>query len=211
MISAFVAAMLGVLAAQISPGPNMMAVAGAALKQGRGAALLVVTGIASGTVVWCVGTAFGLGALFATFPALLTVLTFAGAIYLFWLAARSVRSAWQGRSAGFKANTENLSAWGAWRRGLLVVLFNPKAALMWSAIATFLFGAGVPMMAVLILGPLVATSALMIYGAYGLMFSSRLAGAFYQRFARAIELVFGAAFGALGGLLVLAGVRALRA
>ena len=211
MVSAFVAAMLGVLAAQISPGPNMMAVAGAALKQGRSAALLVVTGIASGTVVWCVGTAFGLGTLFNTFPALLTVLTFAGAVYLFWLAVRSIRSALRGSSTGFRANAENLTAWGAWRRGLTVVLLNPKAALMWSAIATFLFGAGVPMTAVLILGPMVAASALLIYGTYGLLFSSQLAGTFYARFARAIEFIFGAAFGALGALLVLAGVRALRA
>ena len=211
MVSAFVTAMLAVLAAQISPGPNMMAVAGAALKQGRSAALLVVSGIASGTVVWCVGTAFGLGTLFNTFPALLTVLTFAGAAYLFWLAVRSIRSALRGTSTGFKANAENLSAWGAWRRGLTVVLLNPKAALMWSAIATFLFGAGLPMLAVLAFGPLVALSALLIYGTYGLLFSSRLAGAFYQRFARAIEFVFGAAFGVLGVVLVATGVRALRA
>jgi threonine efflux protein len=210
MVSAFVAAMLGVLAAQISPGPNMMAVAGAALKQGRGPALLVVAGIASGTVVWCVGTAFGLGTLFRLVPELLTVLTFLGAAYLFWLAARSIRSAWQGRSTSFAANTENLTAWGAWRRGLTVVLLNPKAALMWSAISTFLFGAGAPMTAVLILGPMVAASALLIYGGYGLLFSSRLAGAFYQRFSRAIELVFGAAFGVLGGMLVIAGIRTLR-
>ena len=189
----------------------MMAVAGAALKQGRGAALLVVSGIASGTVVWCVGTAFGLGTLFAAFPALLTVLTFVGAAYLFWLAGRSILSAWRGNATGFKANAETLTAWGAWRRGLTVVLLNPKAALMWSAISTFLYGAGAPMTAVLILGPLVAASALLIYGAYGLLFSSRLAGTVYARFSRVIEFIFGAAFGALGALLLLAGVRAMRA
>ena len=91
-----------------------------------------------------------------------------------------------------------------------MVLTNPKAALMWSAIATFLFGAGLPMLAVLAFGPLVAISALLIYGTYGLIFSSRIAGEFYRRFARAIEFVFGATFGVLGWLLVLAGIRALR-
>ena len=62
----------------------------------------------------------------------------------------------------------------------------------------------------LVFGPLVAISALLIYGGYGLLFSSRIAGHLYERFARAIEFVFGAAFGALGGVLVLAGIRALR-
>lgn len=210
MISAFVAVLIGVMAAQASPGPNMMAVAGAALKQGRSAALLVVSGIATGSLVWAVLTAFGLGELLRRFPQLLTALMFVGGGYLLWLAARSLLSAWRGDMGRLKANTEHLSAWGAWRRGLLVVLTNPKAALMWSAIATFLFGAGLPMLAVLGFGPLVALSALLIYGTYGLIFSSRLAGAFYQRFARGIEFVFGAAFGVLGGVLVLTGVRALR-
>lgn len=211
MISAYLAALIGVMAAQASPGPNMMAVAGAGLAQGRRAALLVVAGIASGSLIWAVVTAFGLGELFRRFPALLTVLTLAGGAYLLWLATRSLLKAWRGEASALRANSEMLGNFEAWRRGLLVVLSNPKAALMWSAIATFLFGAGLPMLAVLAFGPLVALSAMLIYGTYGLIFSSRIAGRFYGRFARAIEFVFGAAFGCLGALLVIAGVRALRA
>jgi threonine efflux protein len=210
MISAFAAALIGVMAAQASPGPNMMAVAGAALKQGRRTSLLVVAGIATGSLVWAALTAFGLGELFRRFPQVLTALMFLGGAYLLWLAVRSLLSVWRDNSTALRANTEQLSPVAAWRRGLLVVLTNPKAALMWSAIATFLFGAGLPMQAVLAFGPVVALSATLIYGTYGLIFSSRVAGRFYQRFARAIEFVFGAAFGALGGLLILAGVRALR-
>jgi threonine efflux protein len=210
MISAFVAALIGVMAAQASPGPNMMAVAGAALKQGRASALLVVAGIASGSLVWAALTAFGLGELFRRFPQLLTALMFVGAAYLMWIGLRSLRSAWRGDVASLRANEDLLGPWAAWRRGLLVVLTNPKSALMWSALATFLYGAGLPTPAVLALGPMVAISAMLIYGAYGLAFSSRIAGSFYKRFARAIEFAFGAAFGVLGGLLLLAGIRALR-
>ncbi len=210
MISAFVAALLGVMAAQASPGPNMMAVAGAALAQGRRPALLVVAGIASGSLIWAALTAFGLGELFRYFPWLLTALMFLGGAYLLLLAVRSIITAFKGDVTSLRANAEQLSPWAAWRRGLLVVLTNPKAALMWSAIATFLFGAGLPTLTVLAFGPLVALTAILIYGTYGLIFSSRIAGSFYQRFARAIEFVFGSAFGVLGGLLVLAGVRALR-
>jgi threonine/homoserine/homoserine lactone efflux protein len=210
MISAFVAALLGVMAAQASPGPNMMAVAGAALAQGRRASLLVVSGIATGSLIWAAATAFGLGELFRRFPHLLTALMFLGGLYLLWLAIRSLLSVWRGKATAIRANAEALTAVAAWRRGLLVVLTNPKAALMWSAIATFLFGAGLPMLAVLAFGPVVAISATLIYGTYGLLFSSQLAGRFYGRFARAIEFVFGAAFGVLGTVLIVTGVRALR-
>lgn len=210
MISAFVTALIGVMAAQASPGPNMMAVAGAALRQGRATALLVVAGIATGSLIWAALTAFGLGELLRRVPQLLTAMMFLGGAYLLWLAVRSILSAWRGDFTGPKANAEQMTPLAAWRRGLVVVLTNPKGALMWSAIAAYLFGAGLPMLSVLAFGPFVAVTALLIYGGYGLIFSSRIAGSFYQRFARAIEYVFGATFGALGGLLVLAGVRALR-
>jgi threonine efflux protein len=210
MLTPILAALLGVMAAQASPGPNMMAVAGAALSQGRRSALLVVAGIATGSLIWAVATAFGLGELFRRFPQTLTALMFLGGLYLLWLGLRSLRSAWRGTAASIVANREQLTPAGAWRRGILVVLTNPKAALMWSAIATFLFGAGLPMQAVLGFGPLVALTATLIYGGYGLLFSSQMARRFYTRFARAIEFVFGAAFGALGGALILAGVRAIR-
>ena len=210
MISAFVAALLGVMAAQASPGPNMMAVAGAGLAQGRGKALLVVSGIATGSLVWAVATAFGLGELFRRFPPILTALTFLGGAYLLWLAFRSIRTAWRGEPPALRANTHMLTGFGAWRQGILVVLTNPKSALMWSAISTFLYGAGLPMLAVLAFGPVVAISAMLIYGTYGVIFSSRYAGQIYQRFSRAIEFIFGAAFGSLGALLVVAGIRSLR-
>lgn len=211
MISAFVAALIGVMAAQASPGPNMMAVAGAALRQGRATALLVVSGIATGSLVWAALTAFGLGELLRRFPHLLTVLMFMGAAYLLWLAGRSLLSAWRGNFTGPRANADQLTPWGAWRRGVVVVLTNPKGALMWSAIAAYLFGAGLPMLSVLAFGPFVAVSATLIYGAYGLIFSSQIAGSFYRRFARGVEFAFGAAFGALGAVLLATGIRALRA
>ena len=210
MNTAYLAAYAAVLAAQASPGPNMMAVAGSALKQGRRAALFTVSGVVTGTLVWSVATGLGLGEVFRRFPQLMTVLMFVGGLYLLWIGGRSLVIAWQGRATSFRPNAEDLSARAAWRRGLLVVMTNPKAALMWSAIATFLLGSGLPLAGVLAFGPFVALSAAVIYGGYGLLFSSHFALRVYQRFMRGIELAFGAAFGALGAALLLAGVRALR-
>ena len=74
MLVAYALTWLGVVAAQASPGPNLAAVASVALAQGRRPALFVVTGIASGMLVWSLATALGLGALIEAFPASLLLL-----------------------------------------------------------------------------------------------------------------------------------------
>ena len=207
MLSAFFVTWLGVCAAQASPGPNLMAVADAALGQGRKPALLVVSGIATGSLAWALLTALGLGALFEAFPILLTVLKFAGGFYLLYMGIRALWSIRKGQGMVAAANDNPITNLAAWRRGFFVVMTNPKAALMWSAIATFLFGAGLSQWQVLAFGPVVAISALGIYGTYGLLFSTGMAMGVYDRFAAVIQGVFGMAFGALGGALVWSGLR----
>ncbi|HEY8574802.1 MAG TPA: LysE family translocator [Devosia sp.] len=210
MLEAFLAAWVGCILAQASPGPNMMATASAALGQGRRTALLVVLGISTGSLLWAAGVSLGLGALFAAFPLLLILLKFVGGLYLLWIAVRSLRSILANNELSVAARQQPLGDFAAWRYGLFVVMTNPKAALMWSAVATFLFGAGLGRLEVVAFGPLVALSAFTIYGFYGLLFSTGVAMRAYGRFWRAIEGAFGLAFGALGMTLLAWGVRDLR-
>ena len=210
MLQSFLVAWLGVVAAQASPGPNMFAVVETALGRGRRPALFVVTGVASGVLLWSVLASLGLGAVFAAIPALLTVLKFVGGAYLCYLGYRGLRAAMGGSAAKLRAETRELSDIAAWRRGFFVVMTNPKAVLMWMAITTFLFGTGLSGAQVLAFGPVVALTALAIYGSYGWIFSTRAASRGYARFWRWIEAAFGAAFGALGITLVASGVRDIR-
>ena len=204
-------ALLGVALAQAAPGPNLLAVASAGLGQGRRAALMTVAGVASGMLLWASAVAFGLAAIVALFPAMLTAMKLAGGAYLAWLALRSLLAALRGGAPAIRPVSRGSSVWASWRRGLLVVITNPKAALMWIAVGTFLFGSGLAAWQVVLFGPLAAISAMMIYGTYGVLFSSGLAVRAYAGFARWIELAFGAAFGALGGKLLFDGVREMRA
>lgn len=210
MLQSFLIVWLGIVAAQASPGPNMFAVIAVALGRGRRPALMVVAGIASGTLVWAALTALGLGAVFAAVPALLTVLKFVGGAYLCVMGYRGLKAALRGTEAALRRETVPLSAFAAWRRGFFVVMTNPKALLMWLAIATFLFGTGLGAVEVLLFGPVAALSAGFIYGAYGLLFSSGPASRSYARFWRWIETGFGTAFAALGLTLVVSGLRDLR-
>lgn len=210
MLQSFLFVFLGVAAAQASPGPNMFAVIEIALGRGRRAALLVVAGIASGTLVWAALVSLGLGAVLAAVPSLLTALKFIGGAYLCYMGFRGLRAALRGGEAALRPATRPLSDSAAWRRGFFVVMTNPKALLMWMALATFLFGSGLNSLQVLVAGPVVAITATLIYGFYGVMFSTGIASRGYARFWRWIETAFGLAFGALGAALLVSGVRDLR-
>lgn len=211
MIAIYALTWLGVLAAQISPGPNLAAVASVGLAQGRRSALFVVSGISSGMLVWSILTALGLGALIEAFPFSLLVLKFVGGGYLLFLGIKAARATLKKRAnATIAPDARPLTAGQAWRRGVLVLLTNPKAALMWAAVASFLFGQDLSAWHVLAFGPMGALSGLVIYGTYALLFSSGVAMRGYSRFSRWFEGVFAAAFGAMGASLIWSGVREAR-
>ncbi|MEM1345078.1 MAG: LysE family transporter [Pseudomonadota bacterium] len=210
VLAAFGPALAGTVLAQASPGPNLVAVAAAALAQGRAAGLAVVAGVASGVLVWAGAVALGLGALLAAYPGLLTAMKLMGGAYLLYLSFRALRAAWRGTGPATLSPGARRSLARHWRTGMLVVLTNPKAALMWAAVAAFLFGQGLGGWEVLAFGPVGALSATLIYGGYALLFSTGLATRLYARAARAIEAAFGAVFGAMGAALALDGLRAAR-
>lgn len=210
MLEAYILTLAGVVAAQASPGPNLIAVASVSLSQGRKTGLFVVAGVSSGMLVWSLATAYGLATVLALFPWSLTAMRIVGGSYLLWLAFKGIRAALKNEPGSIKAAAEPLSNGQAWLRGFLVLLTNPKAVMMWAAVATFLFGAGLTPAQVLAFGPIGALSGLIIYGGYALLFSTGFATRTYWRFSRWIELAFGAAFGALGGRLMLDGIREMR-
>lgn len=210
MLHVFFLAWLGVVAIQVSPGPNMIAVVEAALGQGRRAALFVVLGVASGVLTWSSLTALGLGALFNAAPAVLTGLKFVGGAYLLYVGIKALLAARRGGATNIAGERRMLTPFTAWRRGLVVIMTNPKAALFWSAMATFLLGSGASKIEALAFGPVAAVTAVVIYGMFALAFSTRAALGVYARFAQAIQAAFGALFGALGGTLILAGIKDVR-
>ena len=206
MIETYLATLAGVALAQASPGPNMLAVTSIALGKGRNLALWTVVGVSCAMLVWAVAVALGLGLVVELFPSLLTAMKIVGGLYLLWIAAKALLAARTGGTASVRADERELTTAQAGRRGFLVVLTNPKAALMWTAVGTFQFGAGLSATEVALFGPLAALSAFLIYGGYGWLFSTGLAVRAYRRFSRVIEAMLGVVFGGLGGRLVWDGV-----
>ena len=210
MLETYLAALLGVALAQAAPGPNLMAVASAALASGRRSAAFTVLGVCTGMLIWATAIAFGLVALLSLYPTLLTGMKLVGGAYLCFLGAKSLIAAVRGRKQPITARAGAARPLVAWWHGLAVVLTNPKAALMWMAVGTFLFGAGLSPGAVVAFGPLAFVSAALIYGGYAFVFSTGAASRVYERITRLVETCFGLVFGALGGQVILDGIRELR-
>lgn len=210
MFEIILVTIVGVVAAQALPGPSLVAVASAALGQGRRPALFVASGIATGIFIWSIVVAFGLGAILQAYPALLTVLKLLGGGYLIWLGLSSLWMVWLGNEVSIDASIPNRSGWVNFRYGAIIVLTNPTAALMWTAVASFLFGSDLLAWHVAALSPIFALAAFLLYSGYGVLFSTGVAVGAYRRFWRIAEIAFGGVFGVLGASLFLGGLREVR-
>lgn len=201
----------GVFLAQVSPGPNMVAVASAAFGSGRKASMLTAMGIATGVFVWSILFLFGIGAVLAAYPVLLTAMKLIGGSYLVYLGVRSGLSALRPRGTQGAIEGTDMRGRRAYGRGLIVVMTNPKAMMMWVAVSMYLAASGFGTWQFLAMGCAVALSAFAVYGTYAMLFSTGVAVRGYRRVFRLVDGAFGAVFAALGGRLIMDALRTIRA
>lgn len=201
----------GIVLAQISPGPNLMAVSSIALGGGRMPGAIAAAGVATGVFIWSILFAFGIGALLKAFPQAITAMRLLGGGYLIYLGVRALRTAFTPSARKPDAERTDMRAGEAYCRGLFVVMTNPKAALMWVAISMYLASLSLSTLQFLAIGIGASASAMIIYGTYALIFSTGIAMRAYARFFRVIEGSFGAVFGAIGAKVFVDGVRELKA
>lgn len=117
----------------ISPGPDFAMVVRSSLRYNRNKALLVVLGIASGEIIHVTYSILGLGFVINESPALLTVLKYMGGAYLMYIGFKSIRAQKELIESHTSENNKTLlkkdiSAWQAYRTGILTNALNVKAA-----------------------------------------------------------------------------------
>ena len=203
-------ALASVVVTLAMPGPSLAAVASAALNRGRFTALQVAAGISAGVFTWTILVAWGFGLLLQTAPVLLGSMKLLGGSYFLWLTLKSLRAVLRQEQIAFDRFYHRATAWTGFRHGALVGLTNPAAALMWSAIASFLFGSGLTAWQVAGLSPVFGIAAFMVYGFYGVLFSMRAAVAANQRIWRVTEAVFAGVFGVIAVALILGGISDMK-
>lgn len=128
-IPAVVGIALVALGLVLTPGPNMIYLVSRSITQGRRAGLVSLLGVAVGFLVYLTAAAAGLATVFVAVPAAYTVLKFAGAAYLLYLAWQAVRP------GGVGVFTPKQLPPDPTRRlftmGLVTNLLNPKIAVLY--------------------------------------------------------------------------------
>lgn len=182
-----------------SPGPSTLAISGVSMRHGRRAGLALSLGVVTGSAVWGLAAALGLGAVMLTHVWLAEALRIVAGAYLVYLAIKSLRSAFRTRLT--KAEVE-VPRGQMYRRGLMIHLTNPKAIFAWGAVFAVAVPADAPLRDVALTGGVLIVLSFFLFTGYALLFSSRRAVALYARAGRWIEGTFGVLFGAAGGRIL---------
>jgi threonine/homoserine/homoserine lactone efflux protein len=119
--SLFIAAALLIA---VTPGPGILYVAARTLAGGRAAGMASTLGTGVGGLVHVVAGAVGVSALVVASAEAFTLLKIAGAVYLVWLGAKTIRAA----RVEFPIDAPSVNAKSAFRQGILVEALNPKTA-----------------------------------------------------------------------------------
>ena len=127
---------VALLVAMFSPGPALLVAVQTNLSAGRKAGMAVGTGLGLMAATWTLMALVGFAAVLEVFPAAYVGARTAGAGYLLYIAYRM----WRGASAPVDALPE--PARRAFRQGLFINLFNPKAVLFAAAVLIAIFPGG---------------------------------------------------------------------
>jgi len=192
---AFTAASIVII---VIPGPGVLFTIGRALALGRRAALVSVLGHTAGVFVALLLVSVGLGTLLAASALALTVVKFAGALYLMYLGIQAIRERKALREA-LNAKVDPADS-RVFRQSVFVGLTNPKAIVFFSAVLPHFAdpAAGSLPLQFLILGTIFLAIALVSDSAWGLLAAS--ARAWFARSPQRLEAVGGAGGAMIFGL-----------
>ncbi|WP_433728267.1 LysE family translocator [Nocardia sp. CA-129566] len=192
---AFTAASIVII---VIPGPGVLFTIGRALALGRRAALVSVLGHSVGVFAALLLVSIGLGTLLAASALALTVVKFAGALYLMYLGVQAIRERKTLREA-LNAKVDPADS-RVLRQSIFVGLTNPKAIVFFSAVLPHFAdpAAGSLPLQFLILGTIFLAIALVSDSAWGLLAAS--ARTWFARSPQRLEAVGGAGGAMIFGL-----------
>ncbi|MEO1592685.1 MAG: LysE family translocator [Cyanobacteria bacterium J06632_22] len=192
-------------ALNLAPGPDLVYILSRTIAQGQKIGLASSLGVCSGALVHVVAAALGLSAILATSAMAFTIVKYMGAAYLFYLGLQALRS----KGSRFSLEPEQtlpVSAWAAFRQGMLVDVLNPKVAVFFMAfLPQFVRAeAGPATLQTLLLGMLVILVAILVESLFVLA-AARVTHVFRnnQQLSVWLDRVLGSILIALGVRLVL--------
>ncbi|MCK2221027.1 LysE family translocator [Actinomadura sp. ATCC 31491] len=127
-LALFCVATLGLL---VVPGPAVVYIVTRSVTQGRGAGLISVLGVHTGSIVHVAAAALGISALLAASATAFTVVKYVGVAYLVWLGVRKLMRRDDGGAEPLEpqAQSKRRLFW----QGFVVNVLNPKTAIFFLA------------------------------------------------------------------------------
>ena len=193
--------LLAVLAAMMSPGPDMLLIARYSLGTRPGAASLCIAGITAGIALHLTFALTGLAAIAASAPEALDVLGWLGAIWLAWLGIAALRS-----KGGFSLESAEREPPSAlpFVAGFLSNLLNVKVLLMMLALFTEMLGPEVPLPSRLTAAGVLLLEVVVVWSVFARLVRQPAIVRFVERNARMLDQGFGATLLAIAMLIVFA-------
>lgn len=155
------------VALTLAPGPDITFVVTQGISRGRRAAIISALGMCSGVSVHTTAAALGISAVLYASSTAFSLLKFAGAAYLLYLAWKALKE-----PAGTRilAHKEASQPWNVlFRRGFLMNVVNPKVGLFFLAFLPHFVvpGEGNPASQMLLLGLIFMLQAVCVFSAVG--------------------------------------------
>lgn len=133
-----------ILLATISPGPDFAIVSRNSLRYSQKIGMMTALGISFGTLLHSCYCLLGFAIIISRSLLVFTIIKYLGAIYLIYLGIKGLFE----KNSSIQIDTSkcqnNLSAYQAFRQGLLCTLLNPKAILFFIAFFTIIIKPSVP-------------------------------------------------------------------
>lgn len=184
-----------------SPGPNFVVLSKAAMSESRRHGIYTALGISSGTAVWTILAATGVGLVFSHFESARHAMQILGGAYLLYMGVKMWRNA--GRAVSqCAADTAGRSLAQAYWRGLATCLTNPQSLAFFTSIFATLFAQDMPPWLKLAGVALIIVLSVTCYQIQATLFSTARVRRGYLGAKRWIDRI-------AGGLIALFGLRLL--
>ena len=186
--------LLAALVATISPGPATLALAGTSMASGRASGLALASGITTGSLMWSLAAALGLGAVMLANAWVFELIRYFGAAYLMYLAYKAARSALSKKDLSTRSITGNKRS--IYIKGLVLHLTNPKAILFFGSLFSLGIPPGTGFKELALVIAAVGMQSFILFHGYALLFSSQAMTRIYLQLRRWFEAAFAFGFGA---------------
>jgi threonine/homoserine/homoserine lactone efflux protein len=192
------------LAAAMSPGPAFVLITRTAAASNRSAAWKAATGTVAASLIWAAAALLGLQVLLTQAAGLYRVFQVAGGLYLCLIGSIMWRHAPDPMPTGSAADVRMR---GAFMKGLLLGLSNPKVVVFFGTVFTTAFVPSTPTPVKWAALAVVLCNESIWYGSLALCFGSSLVQRRYRRVKASLERIFGALLTAFGAKLVWSGAQ----